>query len=126
MPWKLTEHQNLNNSIDCPHFCTGLVQHCGVCSLCIRAGFIHNHHLPTISLPIKILAQLSIINTTLSEDTHVTRTFHILGGSDWNNFLLAYLDLFGTDAFTSAANNLTTDLFIFTILTLFLFKFLNH
>ena len=78
IPWNLTEHLDQNNLTVCPPFCKGLVQHCEVCSLCIRAGFI--------CLPPGAF----------------------------------------TDAFTSAAHNLTTDLLIFTILTLFIFKFFNH
>ena len=115
MPWKLHEHQDLNYSIDGPHFCTGLIQHCGVCGLCVRAGFIHNYPHSTVSLPIRILAQISLINTTLTETPHVTRAFHILGGRDWDSFLLAYLDLYGSETASLAAANISISIFIFSI-----------
>ena len=115
MPWRQTEYQGLNYSIDCPHFCTGLIQHCGVCGLCVRAGFIHNYPHSTVSLPIRILAQISLINTTLTETPHVTRAFHILGGRDWDSFLLAYLDLHGSETAPSAAASISTSILILSI-----------
>ena len=122
MHWEPQGQDITNNSFGCPHHCADLVQHCGVCSLCVRANFLNHQYTPAISLPIRIIAQLNLFNDTMHEEHLVIKTFHLLGGSNWTEFLLAWVDLYGTDSLNSTAGTLTTSLAFLVIIALILLK----
>ena len=96
----------LNSSIACPNFCSGISRFTGVCSFCLAAqspaaitqSGAHQH------LPINIIAQIHILNYSLSTQADVIRTFQLLGGQDWTSFLLSYLETFGTETASSSAS----------------------
>ena len=123
MHWE-PQGQNISSiSFGCPHHCADLVQHCGVCSLCVRANFLNQQYTPAISLPIRLIAQLNLINNTLHEDHLVTKTYHLLGGSNWTEFLLAWVDLYGTESLSSTAVTFTTNLALLLITALLFHRF---
>ena len=122
MHWELQGQDSFNTSVGCPLHCSDLVQHCGVCSLCIRANFLNHQFTPAISLPIRLLAQINLINNTLHGNQLVTNTYHLLGGSNWTEFLLAWVDLFGTEAINSIADSLATNLALILIVSLITLK----
>ena len=123
MHWEPLGQDISNNSFGCPNHCADLVQHCGVCSLCVRANFLAHQYTPAISLPIRLIAQLNLINDTLHKDHLVTKTYHLLGGSNWTEFLLAWVDLYGTESLSSTAATLTTSLALLLITALILLRF---
>ena len=122
MHWEHQGQNNFNTTIGCPVHCSDLVQHCGVCSLCVRANFLNHEFTPAISLPIRLLAQINLINETLHGNQLVTNTYHLLGGSNWTEFLLAWVDLFGTEAINSIADSLATNLALILIVSLITLK----
>ena len=75
-----------------------------------------------IVIKIIIIAQLSLINSTLTEKPYVPRAFSILGGRDWDSFLLAYLQVYGTESLFSAASSLSLHIFLFSIVAFILIR----
>ena len=111
----------LNSSLSCPHFCPSIARFAGICSFCLAAqdtAAIPQSGLAQ-RLPISMVAQLHLLNSSLGGQQDVLRTFQLLEGQDWTTFLLAYLEAFGTDSISSSASHCITSLLLCIIITLF-------
>ena len=114
----------LNSSLSCPDFCPSIARFSGICSFCLisrdpaaipQSGLAQR-------LPISVLAQLDLLNSSLGRQQDVLWTFLLLEGQDWTTFLLAYFNAYGTDSVSSSASNCFISLSLCILITLFFFS----